>query len=83
LLTCPSESQVMSTSVPSRVGASFSRLTGMMGNSWPKRPVVQQRLEHGEIAEELVAQTFLQLADFLRHVRPALKLCTTSRPISQ
>ena len=35
LLICPSESQVMSTSVASRVGRSLRRLTGMIGNSCP------------------------------------------------
>src|SRR2546430_11163240 len=35
LFTCPSESQVISTSVASRVGRSFRRLTGMIGKSCP------------------------------------------------
>ena len=35
LQTFPSESQVMSTSVPLRSGGVVSRWIGMIGNSWP------------------------------------------------
>ncbi len=51
LLTLPSESQVMSTSVALRSGNSFSRWIGMIGKQRAERPVVEQRLEDGEVAE--------------------------------
>jgi hypothetical protein len=35
--------------------------------------VVEQRLEHGKIAEVLVAEAVLELADFLGHVGLALE----------
>ena len=60
-----------------------SRLIGMMGNRLPERPVIQQRLEHGEVAEVLVAEAVLELADFLGDVGLALKLSTTAWLISQ
>ena len=33
--TLPSESQVISTSMPLRSGGVFSRWIGMIGNNWP------------------------------------------------
>ena len=38
------------------------------GEQLVERPVVEQRLEDGEIAEVLVAEAVFELADFLRHV---------------
>ena len=37
------------------------------GEKLAQRPVIEQRLEDGEIAEELVAERILELLDFLRH----------------
>ena len=44
---------------------------GHDGKQLAQRPVIQQRLEHGEIAEVLVAEAVFELADFLRHIRLA------------
>ena len=38
------------------------------GKQLAERPMIEQRLEHGKIAEILVAEAVFQLADFLRHV---------------
>jgi hypothetical protein len=43
------------------------------GEQLAQGPVIEQRLEHGEIAEVLVAQAVLQLPDLLRDVRLSLE----------
>ena len=55
LLTLPSESQVMSTSVPFRSGQFVEPVDGHDREELAQRPVVQQRLEDREIADVLIA----------------------------
>jgi hypothetical protein len=56
---------------------------GMIGKELAQRPMIQQRLEHGEIAEVLVAQAVFELADFLRDVSLALEALDHRLLISQ
>ena len=65
LLTCPSESQVMSTSVPSRVGRFVQAADRHDREKLPERPMIEQRLENGKIAKILIAEAVFELADFL------------------
>jgi len=51
-------------SVTSRVGRSFRRAIGMMGNKLDPAPMIEQRLENGKIAEILVARLSSEQADF-------------------
>ena len=56
LETFPSESQVISTMVPIAIGRLVSRWIGMMGKKLAERPVIEQRLEDGKIADVLVGR---------------------------
>ncbi len=53
LATLPSESQVMSTSVASSVGALVEPVDRHDGEERAERPVIEQRLEDREVAEVL------------------------------
>ena len=67
LLILPSESQVMSTSVRVVLRRFVEPVDRRDGEKLAQRPVIEQRLEDGEIAEELVAERILQVVDFVRH----------------
>jgi hypothetical protein len=58
----------MSTSVAFARGAFVQAADRHDGKQLAERPVIEQRLEDGKIAEVLVAEAVFELADFLRHV---------------
>ena len=55
LLILPSESQVMSTSVPCRSGARRQAMDRHDREKLAERPMIEERLKDGEVADVLVA----------------------------
>ena len=68
LIWKPSESQVMSTNVASRVGRLDEAVDGHNRKQLAQGPVVEQRLKDGEIAKVLVAEAVFELANFIGNV---------------
>ena len=63
----PSESQVISTSVPWRSGCRVQSVDWHDREQLPERPMIEERLENGKVADVLVAQRSLEFLHFLRH----------------
>ena len=71
LVTLPSESHVMSTSVPWRSGAVVQAMNRHDREELAERPVIEERLEDREVADVLVAERRLQFLHFLGHILQA------------
>ena len=78
LLILPSESQVISTSVPLRSGGVVEPMDRHDREELAERPVIEQRLEDGEVAEVLIAERRLEFLHFFRHVASARDACSRS-----
>ena len=68
----PSESQVMSTMRAVAIRLRVEPVDRHDREQLPERPVIEQRLENGEVADVLIAERRLELLHFLRHVAQAL-----------
>ena len=77
LLTLPSESQVISTSVPLRSGGVVEAMDRHDREELAERPVIEERLEDGEVADVLIAQRRLEFLHFVRHVLQAAMQSST------
>ena len=67
----------MSTSVPLRSGVLVEAMDRHDREELPERPVIEQRLEDGEVADVLIAKRSLELLHLFGHVTSARDACST------